>query len=217
MIRLSHILLLSSLLLILSACSEMDKPTIGLYLAVNRGDIDQIERHIYWKTDINQLNIDGQTPLHEAASAGRIVVAKLLLDNGADVNRLNKDKQTPLYVALMHGRIQLAEMMIQKYHAGFEPTPLLFEAVSNNITDRDVYKFLRLNGAEVNSHDADGNTPLSIAVMQNQRIVAKHLIANNADVNFADQQNRLPLDIATELHNSDLISLLRNNGARTTN
>ncbi|MGD2120023.1 MAG: ankyrin repeat domain-containing protein [Chromatiales bacterium] len=214
MSRLSFLFLLTGMLLV-TACSEMDKPSIGLYLAVKRGDIDQIERHIYWKTDINQLNIDGQTPLHEAASAGRIIIARLLLNNGADVNRLNSNKQTPLYIAVLNGRIQLAEMLIKKYGADFQPTELLFAAVENDVTDRDIYEFLRLNDANINSLNDEGNTPLSIAIQHGQRIVAKQLIANNADVNLADRQGRLPLDIATDMQRKDLIELLQTNGART--
>ena len=73
----------------LIACSKSDEPSISLYLAVKRGDIDQIERHINWGADINKINIDGQTPLHVTATAGRIVAAKLLLKNGAEINKLN--------------------------------------------------------------------------------------------------------------------------------
>lgn len=196
------------------ACTEPDKPTIGLYVAIKRGDIDQIERHIFWKTDINQTNIDGQTPLHESAKAGRMVAAKLLLKNGADLNKLNSDGQTVLYVALQNGRTQLADLLIEKFNAGFDPTETLFKIVRDNVHDRDVIRFLMYRGADMNAHDADGDTPLIIAIKNQQRLIAKHLIENNADVNFANKAGQLPLAIAEQINNPDLISLLKRNGAR---
>ncbi len=213
---------LSILIIIFAAtwfqgCSEQDKPTIGLYVAIKRGDIDQIERHIFWKTDINQLNIDGQTPLHESARAGRLIVAKLLLNNGADPNKLNLAGKTALFLALKSGRVQLAELLIDKYNAQFDPTAALFDIVNDNVSDRDVIRLLVQRGAQINSHDETGNTPLIIAINNQQRLVAKHLIDSNADVNFTSKDNQLPLAIARQINNPDLITLLARNGARESN
>lgn len=196
------------------ACSDPDRPTIGLYVAVKRGDIDQIERHIFWKTDINELNIDGQTPLHESARTGRIIAAKLLLKNGAQLNKLNSEGETVLHVALKNGRTQLADLLINKFNAQFDPTRALIDIVSDNVSDRDVIRFLMLKGANANSHDQNGNTPLIIAIRNEQRLIAKHLIANNADVNFAAANGQSPLAVAKQINNPDLLSLLNRNGAR---
>ena len=198
----------------LQACADPDKPTIGLYVAIKRGDIDQIERHIFWQTDINKINIDGQTPLHESAKAGRVIAAKLLLKSGADLNKLNREGQTALYVALQNGRTQLADMLIKQFNASFDPTETLFNIVRDNVNDRDVIRFLAQRNANMNSHDSEGDTPLIIAIRNQQRLVAKHLIENNADVNFANKAGQLPLTIARQINNSDLISLLKRNGAR---
>ena len=51
------------LILSLAACGQPDPPTIGLYPAIHRGDINQIERHIKSGTDINQVDADGNRPL----------------------------------------------------------------------------------------------------------------------------------------------------------
>ena len=67
------------MLLLLTGCAEPDRPTVSLYLAVQRGDIDQIERHIYWGANINQPDPEGQMPLHVAAREGQWVVVELLL------------------------------------------------------------------------------------------------------------------------------------------
>lgn len=208
------IALLSFVLVSLQGCADPDQPTISLYLASKRGDIDQIERHIFWKSDINQLNIDGQTPLHETARAGRVIAAKLLLENGAMLEKPNNEGQSVLFVALVNGRTQLAKMLIDQFQAKFDATESLFDIARNNVNDRDVVRFLVRRGAQPNSHDNDGLSPLLISVSNQQRLLSRHLIDNGSDVNFASASGQLPLDVANEVGNQDLVNLLLRNGAR---
>ena len=210
------LLIISFLGTVLISCSQPDQPTIGLYVAIKRGDIDQVERHIFWKTDINALNIDGQTPLHESAINGRIIISQLLLKNGAQINKLNKNGQTALDIALVNGRTQLADVLVDKFSAELDATASLFDIVNRNVHDRDVIRFLVRRGARINSHDENGNTPLIIAVKNGKRLVAKHLIDNNADVNVPSNNGITPLATAKKINNQDLVSLLLSNGARET-
>jgi ankyrin repeat protein len=214
--KLLILLMVISLASVLLNCSQPDKPTIGLYVAIKRGDIDQVERHIHWKTDINTLNIDGQTPLHESAINGRIIIAQMLLKNGAEINKANDNGQTALDLALLNGRTQLADLLIKKFSANLDATRSLFDIVNQHIHDRDVIRFLVQRGAQINSLDASGQTPLIIAVKNGNRLVAKHLIDNNADVNVAGKNGATPLAIAIQINNQDLVSLLKSKGARNT-
>ncbi len=214
--KLLLLLLISFLATVLINCSQPDKPTIGLYVAIKRGDIDQVERHIFWKADINKLNIDGQTPLHESAASGRIIISRLLLKNGAEINKKNKDNQTALDIALLNGRTQLADLLIDKFSAEFDATQSLFDIVRLNVHDRDVIRFLVRRGAQINSLDKNGDSPLIIAVKHGQRLVAKHLIDSNADVNIPGSDGITPLAQARQINNQDLVSLLESNGARET-
>jgi ankyrin repeat protein len=201
------------LLLFLTTCSAPDKPTIGLYLAVQRGDIDQIERHIYWGADINQPNVDGETPLHVAAAKGRLVVVKLLLKHAAEIDAANRDGHSPLYAAVMADRTQVAQYLVDQ-GAVIEPDQLLMEVVNNGVTDRDVVEFLLANGADINHTDTSGMTPLLLAITKNQRLLTKRLIAHGADVNKPGGSGKSPLQTATEGGNQEIIRLLKRNGAR---
>jgi len=200
------------LLLLLSACSKPERPTLALYPAIQRGDIAQIERHIKWGTNLNQADPDGSMPLHVAAKEGRWVVVKLLLKHGAKINVLDRQGHTPLYDAIMSGRTQVAEMLIKR-GAKFDINRLLQEAVSNQIADRDVFKFLMHQGADINRTTEDGETPLHIAVKRGYRIVTKLLIQNGADINTKDASGHTPLWYAIGNHNRDISALLKRNGA----
>ncbi len=207
---------LSSLLLsllLLTACSEPDRPTIGLYLAVQRGDLDQLERHIHWGADINQPNIDGQMPLHVAATKGRIVVTKLLLKHAADIDALDSAGHSPLYAAIMSGRAQMAQYLLKR-GATIDPDQLLMEMTNNGVTKRDVMELLLINGADINHLGESGQTPLILAITKSELLMTKRLIAHGADVNQAGGSGRSPLEIATESSNSEIIRLLQRNGAR---
>lgn len=200
------------ILLSLTACSKQDEPTIGFYLALQRGDIDQIERHIYWGTDLNQATPDGRMPLHIAAETGGWVVVELLLDNGAQIDITDQQGHSPLYEALMAGRTQIAQLLIKR-GATLDADQLLQAAVANQIADRDVIELLVKKGADVNHLNDDGDSPLHMAVKKDYRVLTKLLIAHGADVNIKDSSGHTALWYAIGHHNQEIVRLLKNNGA----
>lgn len=211
LVRILAALALSTLLL--GGCSEPPQPTINLYRAIQGGDLDQIKRHIYWGTDINQTDPKGDNPLHAAARRGRVIIARELLRNGADPNGKNQAGKTPLQIALTEGKTQLAGVLIQA-GAKDDPQQLLLDIVRSGVDDRDSLELLTGRGADVNYPDQGGVTPLHIAVGDGRRRLAKRMIDLGADVNVPDQKGRTPLSIATENGDQQIIDLLVRFGAR---
>lgn len=205
-------IIILALALLVTACGEPDRPTIGLYPALKRGNIDQIERHIYWGTDLNKPDPDGQMPLHVAATSGRYVVVELLLDSGATIDIQDQQGQTPLYDAIMQGRTKVAQLLIKR-GANFDPDQLLLEAVRNQVADRDVISFLVKQGADVNHTGPDGDSPLHIAVKSDFRVLTRLLISHGADVNQKDKSRNTPLWHAVGHHNRAISQLLKKHGA----
>lgn len=200
------------LLLLTAACSEPDRPSIALYPALQRGDIAQIERHIHWGSDLNQLTPDGNMPLHVAAKAGRLVVVELLLKHGAKIDLKNTKNHTPLYEATMSGRTQVVQRLI-KMGAKINPNQLLEAVVTNQVADRDVIELLVQQGANINHTAENGDSLLHMAVKQGYRVVTKLLIANGADVNSKNETNHTPLWYATEHQYKAITTALKRNGA----
>ena len=141
------ILTLMALIVALGACAEPDRPTVPLYLAIQRGDLDQLERHIHWGTDINVALPGGRYPLHSAAEKGRFVMAKTLLSNGADIGALTEQGDSALDLAILSGRTQVAELLLDS-GARLDASTLLIKAASLGVTDRDTVKFLVEAGAD---------------------------------------------------------------------
>ena len=206
------ILILLSAAILASGCADPDRPTIGFHLALQRGDIDQIERHIFWNADINKMGPNGQPPLHVAAEKGRFIVTELLLKHGAEIDGKDTNGNTPLHTAIMFGRTQVAEFLIKR-GAEFNPNSLLEDMVSNSVTDRDVIRLLLRNGADINHLSDQGNTPLLDAIKLDNRVLVKLLITNGADVNKTGSSGQTPLQLAKQLQNGSIIRLLVKNGA----
>ena len=196
----------------LTACGPLDKPTVSFYLALQRGDLDQIERHIYWDADLNQPMRGGELPLQIVAGAGRPIITKLLIKNGADLSTKDHEGKTALHRALETGRTQIADTLIES-GAKLNPTEMLLTLVGAQINDRDTLRFLMQHGADINAVGEDGRTPLTQSIGNNNLLLTKQLIRAGADVNNRDGQGKRPLEMATQGKNPDIIRFLRRNGA----
>jgi ankyrin repeat protein len=63
-------------------------------------------------TDINQLNVFGESPIHIAAWKGSADDVLWLLKNGADINQRGEFSMTPLHYAYMGGKQENIEVLI---------------------------------------------------------------------------------------------------------
>jgi ankyrin repeat protein len=211
-IRLTCLLAAVLLTGLLAACGKPEPPTVNLYRAIHTGDLDQIKRHIFSGTDLNQAGPEGDFPLHVAARRGRVVIARELLANGAQVDARNGVGHTPLQVALIEGKTQVAEVLLAQ-GAADDPQALLFLLAREGVTDRDSLSLVVRLGARVDAKDDGGATALHVAVEQDNLALAKRMVDMGADVNALDAQGRTPLGIATARGNRDIATLLLGYGA----
>lgn len=197
----------------LSGCGEPARPTVNLYRAVHSADLDQIKRHLYWGTDVNQAGPDGQYPLHVAANQGNVVVVRQLLQHDARLDVRDRLGRTPLHVALASGKIAAAEVLLDR-GADDDLQALLFDLVRENAADRDTINLLAGRGVDFNAPDETGDPPLHIAIAADNLKLVKHLLMAGADVNSTNASGGTPLAVATA-NGSDpsLIALLRQYGA----
>ncbi|BAO44764.1 ankyrin repeat domain-containing protein [Thiolapillus brandeum] len=200
------------LLFLLAGCDRPEKPTVPLYLAMQRGDIEQIERHIAWGSDMNRLNRDGFTPLQVAVRNGRTAIVKLLLKQGVDVGVKDAQGHDALYHAILGSHLRIADLLL-KSGADMDASALLQAAAHQGISEREIYRYLSRHGADMNLRDENGDTPLLVAVRQGNHKLAKHLVSFGADVTITDARGKTPLAIANSLGLRDIAQLLQRNGA----
>ena len=137
----------------------------ALFWAAQRGNLDALVELLQAGADPNLHDNAGLTPLHGAASAPHEVTAcvKVLLDAGADAKFKNKRGFTPLHFTCHH----------QDNH--------------------EVVRLMIKAGADVESRDAYGQSPLGIAARQDHAKCTKVLLDNGANVEAADNLGYTPL------------------------
>lgn len=128
---------------------------------------------------------NGQTPLMQAINSEAPGVISLLVRHGADVN----------------GRAPAGSI-----HAG--QTPLHFAMQANR--RYDVIETLIRLGADLESRDARGRTPLMVAIETNNNRLAEHILkaGANPDARNSRDNGETALMIAARKGNSDGASLL---------
>jgi len=134
-----------------------------LHIAAEAENYEIAKYCIEKKCNINTKNKYHTSPLFSAIShAKSLEIVKLLGDNGADINQVNEYGGTLLVPAVQYGRsVPIVEYLLSKGldinrsdETGWHETPLR-ASCSSGMT-----RFLLENGAEVNSKDTYGRSPL---------------------------------------------------------
>ena len=185
--------------------------------AAIKGDVAGIKAELDKSINVDVKMRDGSTSLHLAAFFNRKEVVKLLMAEGAEINttidgqlhgagRRIKGK-TPLDLAVEKKHTEIANLL--RKHGGKHGT--INDAVAGGYIQA-VEEHLAA-GADVNSKDWYGYTPLHIAAARNSPIeIAELLLANGADVNAKDNFGSTPLHIAADEGCESITELLLSEG-----
>jgi cytohesin len=176
----------------------------------------------------------GETPLHRAASRGRVEILQMLIGAGAKLNVQDKGGWTPFHWAASNGRVEVLRVLID---AGAdldlqdkEGRTALHWAARDwtvepklNVQDEDDYtplhnvevtRMLIGAGVKLNVQDEDGETPLHNAVFYGDIEIAKMLIDAKANVNVQNKYGMTPLHWAAHDGRVELARMLIDAGAR---
>ena len=122
-----------------------------LMFAVQESHIDAVNYLLDQGADVNLQQESGYTALHFAAAKGYFNALKRLVKNGADVKARDKNNRTPLMLACESVNKKAIDSIYEKYRD--QAAKCYFKAL----------KRLMKNGADVNAHDENNDTPLMLA------------------------------------------------------
>ncbi|CCW61524.1 unnamed protein product [Phytomonas sp. EM1] len=144
------------------------------------------------KANVNAVNLQGRTPLHETVTHNYVECCKILLDHGADDSLQSSTLSTPFHTAASCGSVECMEILLQHSE---NPVAKVNELDKNKSSalhkcafggDVQVSRWLVEHGAKVDEVDCMGLTPLLVAVKMGQKEVAEYLLSQKANCNKQD-------------------------------
>lgn len=195
--------------------------------------------------NVNELNDEREHSLFRSARRDFLRDLWSLLDAGANPNLQNKEGDTALIHAISYENCENSKIVCSRGRYAvdgidMDPTVnritkinlLLNYGANPNIANNEgktalhyaslfddidikVIKTLIKAGAELNTKDNKGNTPLILATRIGDKEKVELLIENGADVNIRNDEQFSPLIIAVDNKNQDLVNLFIKNKAQS--
>ncbi|XP_072851515.2 fibronectin type 3 and ankyrin repeat domains protein 1 isoform X1 [Pogona vitticeps] len=162
--------------------------------------------------DVNVKNSSGKDSLMIACFAGHLDIAQYLRSQGASWQSRDLGGCTAMHWAIDGGHCDVIEWMIQDgcevdaKDAGLEWTPLIRLCALTGKTD--VATLLIDAGADVNTKDKDGKTPLMVAALNNQEELVALLLERGADPDVKNEFGKGALEMARGLNRQSVASVI---------
>lgn len=179
--------------------------TSGILGAAAQGNLPELEAYLREHPEaVNARMEGGVSLLLQAVTSGRVEVVKLLLKSKADP-RLLADEEHRMFMTTNHAMLRLLVAAKADINAGNADgeTPLHKAIELGMLAGPPLVEALLQNGADPNRKDAAGQTPLGKA-----RTFEKSF------ARMAAKTPDSPVSAAPLQHLRDIITVLRNHGAR---
>jgi len=156
----------------------------------------------------DNVDIQGFTPLHEAAKKGHCEIVELLLSRGAYVDPFSTNHGTPLHVATEHKQDGAMKILLD-HHADCNKilkdfcSPLMIAIYTRAVK---CVNLLLEAGADVKG--MHGMIPLQVAVATGLTDVLKPLLDAGADPNVRNDYGQLPIQVAACLGTREDVEIL---------
>ncbi|XP_029779461.1 transient receptor potential cation channel subfamily A member 1 [Suricata suricatta] len=154
------------------------------------------ERGYSRESHINFVNNGKSSPLHMAVQSGDLEMIKMCLDNGAQLELMENGKCTPLHFAATQGATEIIKLMISSYSGSND----IINAVDGNqetllhraslFDHHELADYLISVGADINSTDSEGRSPLILATASASWNIVNLLLFKGARVDIKDHLGR---------------------------
>lgn len=161
------------------------------------------------KSEINQENVDGNTPLHIAAKHGNKQLIELFIQSGAKIVQ-NKQGNTPLHIAIIHGNTYCIELFYENIgnsilqSKGEYGRDLVHLAAMYGKYDCLTFLLNKFPDYDLSTETRKGNMALHLALSSNTETELRKkcvslLIDRSMQVNKSNNEGNTPLHFAAQL------------------
>ena len=163
----------------------------------------------------DDVDNEGNAPLHQAARHGLTETVRLLLKFSVQADRVNDDGNTPLHLAAFKGHAEAVDLLLKAGAKVNRPdgdgdTPLHLAACDGDI---ETVKVLLAAGAWIDEVNSEGSTPLHLAVFNGHAAAVDLMLKAGAEVDQPDGDGDAPLYLASSKGHAETIDLLLKAGA----
>ncbi|XP_048481172.1 SH3 and multiple ankyrin repeat domains protein 3 isoform X6 [Plutella xylostella] len=156
---------------------------------------------------------DGSTAIHRAIEKNSLEAVKTLLELGASPNYKDGKGLTPLYMSVTNKTDPLLCETLLHDHATIGATDLqgwqeVHQACRNGLVQH--LDHLLFYGADMNSRNASGNTPLHVCAVNAQDSCARQLLFRGCDKEALNFANQTPYQVAVIAGNLELAEVIKN-------
>src|SRR4051812_29336596 len=92
---------------------EQSRKVKKLEAAIDKGDVDAV-KSLLTKDTINELVLDGMTPLMRAIHRGQTSLVPVMLEAGASASAPGNYGTTPLHYAAWRGDVEAAKLLLEQ-------------------------------------------------------------------------------------------------------
>ncbi|MBA3815755.1 MAG: ankyrin repeat domain-containing protein [Parachlamydiaceae bacterium] len=148
--------------------------------------------------DLNQSEINGNTPLTQAVIKNQKEMVRLLANLGADLDQSDGDQDTPLTRAVIGNNADIVRLLatlgadLDRSDSDGR-TPLTRAVIENQ---KDMVIILAELGADLNCSDAKEDTPMNKAIIEGDKEMIKLLAELGADLNQSASDGETPMTTA---------------------
>jgi ankyrin repeat protein len=163
----------------------------------------------------NLRDENGNTPLQVFVFSNQSpLVIETLLQGGASVASQNNEGKTALFIAVEEKRIALIPVLLNYDSDIFSTTSTMTTPFGKALADNGQALPELITERTVRTTDAEGNTPLLVAMRSNASIdVIRMILGSRAAVNAQNKEGDSVLHLAVRDNQADIGTLLLDNGA----
>ncbi len=159
------------------------------------GSPEELAAHIAAGGNVTAAGNEGETPLHYAVKAGRVDLARVLLDQGAPLDAVTKYGGSPLFeCAYQRELLEVAALLLERgadpnRSSAYDGAPLHAAASRDNVA---LIELLIAKGATIDGRDQRGSTPLHVAASQGHAGAVAALLRLGADPKLVTPNGKSP-------------------------